>query len=41
MFGVDLNKNLQEMKEKKKRDKAIEEAEKKYQTKIQDIYNFK
>lgn len=41
MFGVDLNKNLQEMKEKRKRDKAIEEAEKKYQSKIQDIYNFK
>lgn len=41
MFGVDLNKNLREMKEKKKRDKAIEEAEKKYQSKIQDIYNFK
>jgi hypothetical protein len=41
MFGLDLNKNLQEMKEKKKRDKAIEEAEKKYQSKIQDIYNFK
>ena len=41
MFGLDLNKNLQEMREKKKRDKAIEEAEKKYQAKIQDIYNFK
>ncbi|MBQ1295449.1 MAG: hypothetical protein IIY21_15505 [Clostridiales bacterium] len=40
MFGVDLNKNLQEMKEKKKRDEAIEKAKKKYQSKIQDIYNF-
>lgn len=41
MFGVDLNKNMQEMRERKKRDKAVEEAEKKYQSKIQDIYNFK
>lgn len=41
MFGVDLNRNLKEMNEKKKRDEAIEEAEKKYQAKIQDIYNFK